>query len=247
MEQQSGETPNRTILNLGGIICKSAKKRGRDFRGGLLLTLLVLLCAEPGCIGSFSSSRPPEYFQLDYAARSSSCTDSLPGAVRVWAFSAAAPFDSEQMVMIDEARQVRFSSHFHWVATPGDMLADKLIRDLSSTHLFEDAVPVGSPVSTTYAMSGNIYRFAFEKSGSESNSVLDLEISLWQEKPARAVLFRKHYHYQSPPIRSTDPDDYAKAMAEAVSRLSYDLRNDLCIAIQDSLHRAADSRIQPGA
>jgi len=73
------------------------------------------------------------------------------------------PFDHEQMVIVAPSQAVRFSSTYKWVSPPGNMLADKLMRDLSAAHVFENAVPVGSPMFAAYEMGGHIYRFALEE------------------------------------------------------------------------------------
>jgi len=120
------------------------------------------------------------------------------------------------------------------------MFADKLMRDLSLSHVFENAVPVGNTVFAAYEMSGHVEKFALEENGPPTHAVLDLEITVWQEKPLRTVLVRKHFHYQSAPLKSTDPMESAEKMSELSSRLSLDPRNELCVATQDNLHPAGD-------
>jgi ABC-type uncharacterized transport system auxiliary subunit len=138
------------------------------------------------------------------------------------------------MVVVTPSRNVRFSSTHKWVGPSGNMLADKLMRDLSLSRVFEDAVPVGSPVFAPFEMNGHVHRFALEENGSPPQAVLDLEVTVWPGKPVRAVLFRKYFHYQSAPLSQTDPSEFAKAMAELVSRLSLDLRAELCALTEDS-------------
>ncbi|MHC1729888.1 MAG: hypothetical protein AB9866_28460 [Syntrophobacteraceae bacterium] len=142
------------------------------------------------------------------------------------------------MIAIAPKQKVRFSSTYKWVSPPGNMVADKLMRDLSLGTVFEDAVPVGNPMPAGYELSGQIYRFALEENGSPPRTVLDLEVSLWREKPVRIVLFRKHFHYQSASLRESDPNKFSKAISSLVSRLSTDLRNALCDLIPDSSHPA---------
>ncbi len=206
---------------------------------GLKLWVLILgTLVLSGCSGLFSKSVAPDYYQIDYPFQSSPCAEPFPGAVRIWPFSAPAPFDSEQMIMISPTLQVRSSSHYKWVDPAGNMIADNLMRDLSLGTVFEDTVPVGNPMPAAYQISGQIYRFALEENGPSRHALLDLEISLWQEKPARTVLFRKHFHYRSPPLSATGPEEFAAAMAGLVSQLSTDLRNDLCAIIKDNSHPA---------
>ncbi len=201
-----------------------------------LLILAVFLLS--GCMRMMSVSSPPEYYQLDYAFEPQRCVKPFSGAVRVWSFSASAPYDREQMVAIAPTQKVRFSSTHKWVSPPGNMVADKLMRDLSLGTVFENAVPVGNPMPAEYELSGQIYRFALEENGSPHRAVLDLEVSLWREKPIRIVLFRKHYHYQSAPLGESDPKEFSKAISSLVSQLSVDLRNALCDIKPDSSHPA---------
>jgi len=206
---------------------------------GLRLLLLILgTVLLAGCSGLFSKSVAPDYYQIDYPFRPSGCTEPFQGAVRIWPFNAPAPFDGEQMIMTSPSLQVRSSSHYKWVNAAGNMIADNLMRDLSLGMVFADTVPVGNPMPAAYEISGQIYRFALEENGASPHALLDLEISLWQEKPARTVLFRKHFHYQSPPLSATGPKEFAAAMAGLVSQLSMDLRNDLCAIKKDSSHPA---------
>ena len=143
------------------------------------------------------------------------------------------------MIATSPDLQVQFSSHYQWIAPAADMVANDLMRDLSIGKVFENVAPPGSSMPAAYGMSGQIYRFDLEKSGASSSALLDLEITLWREKP-RTLIFRKHFHYQSPPLTSNGPGEFAAAMSALVSRLSMDLRNDLCALRQDSSHPAGD-------
>lgn len=192
----------------------------------------------PGCLQSiFPKAPPPQYYRIDYPFQPSGCAEPFPATVRVWPLNASAPYDREQMVATSPSRQVFFSSHYQWIAPAGDMVANDLTRDLSAGKVFENVASAGSFMPAAYAMSGQIYRFDLQKSGSSSNALLDLEISLWREKP-RTVIFRKHFHYKSPPLTSNSPGEFAAAMSGLVSRLSIELRDDLCALRKDSLHPA---------
>ncbi len=201
---------------------------------GRALPAVFLLFSIYGCVGAFSRAQPPDYFQLDYSPRPATCSKPFSGAVRIWALTASAPYDREQMVVVTPSDMVRFSSNHRWVAPPGNMLADKIMRDMSLSRIFEDAVPVGSPVSATFEMAGHIYRFALEENGSPPHAVLDLDVTFWQEIPVRTILLKKNFHYESPPLSGHDPSEFSKAMAEIVSRLSADLRNEICTVMQGS-------------
>ena len=193
-----------------------------------------------GCPQSlFPGSPPPQYYRIDYPFQPSICARPFPATVRVWPLSALAPWDREQMIATSPDLEIRFSSHYQWVAPAGDMIANDLMRDLSMGKVFENVAPPGGFMPAAYGMSGQVYRFDLEKSGASSNALIDLEITLWLEKP-RTVIFRKHFHYRSPPLTSNGPGEFAQAMSTLVSRLSVDLRNDLCALRKDSSHPTGD-------
>ena len=151
-----------------------------SLRSWIFILPLVVLS---GCLGSlFNKSVAPDYYQIDYPFRPLSCAKPFPGVVQIWPFSAPAPFDSEQMVMISPSLQVRSSSHYKWVNPAGNMIADNLMRDLSLGMVFENSVPEGNPMPAEYEISGQIYRFALEENGSTSHALLDMEISLCAAK-----------------------------------------------------------------
>jgi ABC-type uncharacterized transport system auxiliary subunit len=143
----------------------------------------------PGCLGPhFSKSPAPDYHQIDYPYQPSSCVKPFSGTVRIWPSSATAPFDREQMIVTFPSLKVRFHSHYKWVNTPGNMVAYNLMRDLSIERAFEHVAPAENPMPAAYGISGQVYRFALEENGAPPHTMLDLEISLRQEKP-RSVLF----------------------------------------------------------
>lgn len=210
--------------------------------------LFCLLCAflVSGCLHSlFPAQAPPRYFRIDYPFQPSNCAAPLPATLRVWPFSASPPYDREQMIVTSPGLQVGFSSHYQWIAPAGDMVANALMRDLSVGKVFESVAPAGSSMPATYGMSAQIYRFDLEKNRTSPGAVLDLQISLWREKP-RDIIFRKHFHYRSPPLKSNDPEEFAEAMSALVAKLSLDLRSRLCALRQDSSHPIGGLRVRPG-
>jgi ABC-type uncharacterized transport system auxiliary subunit len=208
----------------------------------LVRLLSCALCALllSGCLHSlYPKSAPPQYYRIDYPFQPAKCARPFPATVRLSTFTGSAPYDREQMIATSPDLQVQFSSHYQWIAPPADMVANDLMRDLSIGKVFETVAPAGGSMPAAYGMSGQIYRFDLEKSGASSSALLDLEITLWREKP-RTLIFRRHFHYQSPPLTSDGPGEFAAAMSQLVARLSMDLRNDLCALRPDSLHPAGD-------
>lgn len=193
-----------------------------------MISTAFLLFALTGCAGAFSPKHPPEYFQLEYAYAPVDCALKRGEGLRVWPFSAAAPYDRDQMMVVDPSRGVHFSSRYRWVASPGNMSSDMLLRDLARGEVFAAAVPAGDPYAASTQMSGNIFRFGLEKTDSSYRADLEVEITVWSEKPKREILFKKRYSFLGDPVAEGSPQRFAEAMSGLVGKLSLQLREDLC-------------------
>ncbi len=195
----------------------------------LLLPSLLSVLVLTGCASYFSSGSPPQYYKIDYAVSPSDCRGGWKDIVRVWPFSASAPYDREEMIILDAEHALRFSSVYRWVAVPGVMVADRLLEDLGRSRLFAGATAPVNRLASSLELSGHIHRFAWEDGGSGSKrAVLDVEVTLWREEPKRDVLFRRHYRLESPPSASGSPEVMAEAMSRLVREMSESLQSDLC-------------------
>lgn len=203
----------------------------------LVVTVLIGLTA---CLGRLTSSEPPRYFEVDYAYQPQACAHRFSEGVRVWHFSASAPFDRDEMIIIDPARHVRFSPQYRWVALPGVMISDRLLEDLVGATLFARTVRAGDPYTPRLQLSGNVFRFAWEESGSSARAVLDVEVSLWSEDPKSDILFRKQYHLESEPVSGGGSQRFAEDMSRLVERMSSQLQQDLCAMLKGSSSPADD-------
>ena len=202
----------------------------------VVFAALVGLC---GCLGRLTSAPPPTYYEIEFPTQKAGCGTAPGKGLRVWAFSAPAPFNREEMIVLETGREVRLSNLYRWVAAPGSMVADKLIRDLSLSGLFEKVVSAGDPFHASLELGGQVFKFAWERQGSSGRAVLDVEVSLWAETPQRDILFREHYHLESEPEPEGGSEVFARAMSELVARLSAQVQQDLCTKLKDSSSPAA--------
>lgn len=199
----------------------------------LLSAGLAFLMA--GCASLFASGSPPLYHAIEYPASPLDCPDAWNEGVRVWPFSASAPYDREEMILLDSDHKVRFSSAYRWIAAPGVMVADRLLRDLGRSRLFSQATASVGRIMSTFELSGHIHRFAWEEAGDESRrAVLEVEVILWREEPRRDIVLKKSYHLQSPPSRSGSSTAMAEAMSLLVRDLSDSVQRDLCVTRRGS-------------
>ncbi len=201
----------------------------------------LLLLSVTGCLGRLTTGQPPVYFELSYERTAPQCTGARQGALRIWPFSASAPYDREEMIILKPSRKVRFSPHFRWIASPGAMIADKLTRDLAGSSPFAQVVAAANASAFGVQMSGHVHEFVWEDLGNENHQArLDVQISVWSEEPERHVLLQKHYRLASDRFRSGSAEQFAEVMSRLVAELSTRLREDLC---SGELH-VSSSRLQ---
>ena len=199
-----------------------------------LLPTALLLVALTGCLGKLTSSTPPRYYDVNTPFAPAGCAHPSKRSLTVWNFTASAPYDREQMIILDPKGEVRFSSEYRWVSLPGALLADQLLRDLSREGLFTKVVSPGDPFSATTHLGGHVFRFALEQSERTSRAVLEAEITVWEDRPERSlaerrILFGKTYRFESEPTEDADAAFLARSMGGLVQKLSRQLREDLCL------------------
>lgn len=205
----------------------------------LLVTGLLVL-GSTSCAGRLFSSTPPAYFEVNYPFQAVDCGGSIRARVRVWPFSASPPFDRDQMIVLSPSRQVHFSSRYRWISPPGDMVSDRILRDMAMDNLFTKVFAAVNPSRASAEMSGHIFRFAVEDFGDRARVVLESEVTLYRDKPRAQILFKKHYVMAGTPTASPDPQYFAESASELVAELSARLRGDLCTMLKDSSFQDGD-------
>jgi ABC-type uncharacterized transport system auxiliary subunit len=191
---------------------------------------LALIATVMGC--SIVPKAPPRaYYDLKYDAEGVQCARSYPSPVEVWEFSAEAPYDRSAMV-VTEGREVSFSQGHQWVDRSGALVAGKLLRDLNAGKLFPIAVSPRDPQGAPLELTGDVYRFAWEKDGSAARASFEADVILRRTGEGAEVLLHKRYDLRS---EGTAPADdaaaFAREMSVVVGRFSALLRHDLCDAL----------------
>ena len=195
---------------------------------GLLLAMLT------GCVSfHLPTSSPPVYYQLDYQTPSVRCTRAFKHGLRVWKFSSSSPYGRTEMVVVQPDGKTQFSSTFQWIAPPGTLVADSLLRDLSRSRLFPQVVSANDPASAPLELSGHVFRYAAERSGTIFRAALHVEVSLISTEAPRRVILHREYDLRSPPYGAETSAAFARAMSELMRELSEKFQRDLCTAAAD--------------
>jgi ABC-type uncharacterized transport system auxiliary subunit len=188
-----------------------------------------------GCLSfHLPSTAPPVYYQLDYQPASVHCPQTFKKGVRVWKFATSSLYGRTEMVVQKPQGQVLFSSAFQWVASPGTMVADSLLRDLSLSQMFPQAISANDPAQVPLELSGHIFVFAWERHGATSQAVLQVEVSLVDIESPRRVVLRREYDLRSAPFAEDTSAAFAQAMSNLVAEFSTKLQRDLCGSLGSS-------------
>jgi ABC-type uncharacterized transport system auxiliary subunit len=191
---------------------------------------LLPLCLT-GCISfHLPSAAPPVYYQLDYQPLAVHCSHHFNQGVRVWEFATSSPYGRTQMVVLNPEGQTLFSRAFQWVASPGTLVAESLLRDLSLSRLFPQVVGANDLTNVPLELSGHVFVFAWERRGMTSWAVLRLEVSLIDTEAPRRVIFHREYALRSRPFFSDTSATFAQAMSELMQEFSEKFQRDLCTA-----------------
>lgn len=193
-----------------------------------LFPILTAILAT-GCGSLLTTKVPaPVYYQPEYQTATVACKASFHQGVRVWEFSAASPYNHQEMVVLLPEGKVQFSSSYQWVATPGTMVAQQLAQDLSAGDLFPMVVTGDNPLQVPLSLTGRVDLYAWKREGGQSRAVLKVEMSLVDTGAEREVLFHRIYELRSKPFARDDSALFAQAMGELMGRLSERFRTDLC-------------------
>jgi ABC-type uncharacterized transport system auxiliary subunit len=182
----------------------------------------------------FPTGKAPVYYQLDYQSPTVRCSRAFPQGVRVWKFATSSPYDRTEMVVLQPDDQVRFSSGFQWVASPGTLVAENLQRDLTRSSLFPQVVSPDNPTVVPLELSGHVFAYAWERSGLASWAVLVVEVSLINTRTPRKVIFRREYSLKTGPFMDNSSANFARAMSALMREFSEKFQRDLCATLTTS-------------
>jgi ABC-type uncharacterized transport system auxiliary subunit len=190
----------------------------------------LLLCLCTGCVSfHMPTSAPPVYYQLDYQPPRVRCAGAFKKGLRVWRFTNSSPYGRTDMVVVKPDGQIMLSSTFQWIAVPGTLVAENLLRDLTRSRLFPQVVSPNDPASVPLELSGRVFLFALERSGNISRAALEVEVSLIDTEKPRQVIFRREYNLRSQAFIGNTSAAFAQAMSNLMQEFSEKFQRDLCL------------------
>jgi ABC-type uncharacterized transport system auxiliary subunit len=208
-----------------GSIC-----RRKWLTAGTITGIFATLVLSAGCAAMFARPAPSSLYQLNHQSQVAGCPSSFPASVRVWPLEASPPYDQESMVVLADEARVRHSSQYSWVAQPGRIVSEWLLRDLSQASMFPSVMTSGESFTNSYDLGGHLFAFAWQRRQEQWQALLDVEITLVSNRPgqSRQILMRKSYRLVSEPVVEHGPESFARAMSKVMTAFSTALQQDLC-------------------
>ncbi|OPY90798.1 MAG: hypothetical protein A4E73_02326 [Syntrophaceae bacterium PtaU1.Bin231] len=204
--------------------------KGHIFFRGLLV--LFGLAAVTGCFGRTGPSPAVERYALRYEPPAAT-GNAAAGTIRVERFSAARPFGDVSVVFGTDAFRLDTYRNRRWAASPADMTADLLIRDLRAAGCFSAVLPPQSLEEAGYSIEGRLEEFleSVEPGGRSARLSLTLTlVDLKERNPVQRVVMQKGYRFAKA-LEGEGTSALAGAMSRAAEAFSRQAVADICAAV----------------
>lgn len=187
-----------------------------------LLPLLLFALLLAGCIDRGKASPMIENYALEYPSPALAGLPPLDQALKVERFSSAKAFSSLSMVYRPEPYKLDYYGSNRWMANPGDMVSDYLLRDLRNSGLFRGVFSYRDFEDARFVLQGGVEEFLESDDGDRRSAVLTLSVVLTDNTrpsfPDRLV-FQKKYTFSEPMTDGT-PRALAAAMSKGMEKAS---------------------------
>ncbi len=202
-------------------------------RAALSLMLLVL---PAGCLGSLKQpALVPGYYQIFYPPPRKEKAPPLPAVIKVRRFTADSSLDGSAIVFLEKPLRVERYVYHRWVADPGPLLSDLLIRDLQAEGRFKAVVGSPTNLEPTFEMMGGLT--AMEGRYYEEQARLSIQITFIRnstDPSPEIVLFQRIYE-ERVPLEDEEAPELVAALSRAMEKLSARVRRDLTEAVERTL------------
>ncbi|MCP4745096.1 MAG: hypothetical protein GY874_02990 [Desulfobacteraceae bacterium] len=203
--------------------------------------ILILLCFSTlfACLPKSKAPQPVYYYTLDYTSARLKPDTQLPVVIRVDRFSVSPPYNSKQIIYADKDLHRNTYPNFQWIASPGELLAYLLTRDLRQTKAFKAILTPDAASTATHSLMGWVEEFLEKDDPAIWKASLVLHITLMdlnQSNPGKSILMQKTYS-ASAPCRQKKPAALALAMSQAMASVSKKIIADSYSILEAQLNK----------
>lgn len=188
---------------------------------GAYLLLVGGLAA--GCFRLSQPSPDIREYRLDYPPPTVAGAR-LPVTLRIAPFGVAAVYDRQGIVYSDGPYSGGTYYYARWSTSPSAMITDMLARDFVESHLYSAVQRGPSPVPNDYQLGGEIEEVAERTEASGCTARLRLRALLVRVRAAAAPVVSQTSYAAEEPCACNDPRALARAMSQAMARVSEQLQ-----------------------
>ena len=193
------------------------------------------------CLGGCAGSGKPPYsidtYFLDYPAPVARPAETIPATLKFSRFSVAAAYNSTHMIFRKDAYRFDFFNYSRWAVNPGDMVADRLLRDIRESGLFQAVFSRQEMEDGRFVISGSVEDFFLRVDNDRGTAVIALNVSLKDsaaKEAGKKIIFQKQYRSEEP-LTEASPYGYSQAASQAMQKISGQLIGDLRTAVKNNL------------
>jgi ABC-type uncharacterized transport system auxiliary subunit len=195
--------------------------------------LLVLVVAS-GCGVGGNRTHVVKQYLLEYPPPVVEGLVQKEETIKVYRFSVVQAFNTSSMIYREGSFEFQADPYNNWMATPGEMVSDYLVRDLRKGGPFRAVFSYNDIEDTRYTLGGVIEEFV-ELSGKErSQASLTVNVTFLdttKRQLPECVIFQRQYQFVEP-LTEKAPAGFAGAMSRAMDEFSRQLIKDLDKAVK---------------
>ena len=200
----------------------------------LRIMIFLALSLSLGACGMPSREIPRfYYYTVDYGHNAVEVKGCAKATVKVKTVRSPSPYDTTRMVYRTNPYQFEPSIYHLWVARPGDMLADLLVRYLTQSGSFSHVYGPYDTQNSDYELELFLEEFDCRTYGSRPLAVIKMTAILDQSAggmSGEATVMKKTYSSELS-CSSTNAKDVAFAMSAGIKDIFSRLIQDVCKAI----------------
>jgi cholesterol transport system auxiliary component len=182
-----------------------------------------------GCAGVRQAPDAIRYYTLEYPPPEAPAGE--PGAciLRIERFQAAPAYATNRIIYRETAFERQAYTYHRWRASPADLVAFFLARDLRRANVCTAVHAYDSRFAASHAVEGSVEQFLEDDGPDHWEAVLSLSIALVRENEpdvSRRVLLQRVYTERAV-CSEKSPAALAAAMSAAMSRASLAIHKDI--------------------